>query len=39
VAGVRVPFRLAATWHLASGPLRYAEWEVEAVELDRAEPW
>lgn len=39
VGGVKVPFRLAATWLLEGGPLEYASWEVERVELDRPEPF
>lgn len=38
VDGVKVPFRVGATWDLESGPLRYAAWQVEQVELDRREP-
>ncbi len=39
VDGSHVPFRVTATWHLESGPLPYARWDVDEVELDRAEPW
>jgi len=39
VGGLKVPFRLVATWLLESGPLEYAAWQVERVELDRAEPF
>jgi hypothetical protein len=39
VDGVLVPFRLAAAWVLEGGPLEYARWEVERVELDRPEPF
>lgn len=38
VDGVKVPFRVGATWSLESGPLRYAAWQVERVELDVREP-
>lgn len=34
VDGVKVPFRVGATWFLESGPLRYASWDVEQVALD-----
>jgi hypothetical protein len=37
VDGVLVPFRLAATWHLAGGDYTYARWDVEQIELDRPE--
>jgi hypothetical protein len=39
VDGVQVPFRMTAAWHLETGPLPYAHWAVEEVELDRPEPW
>jgi len=39
VDGVRVPFRLGASWVIDGAPLPYAQWQVERVELDRAEPW
>jgi hypothetical protein len=39
VDGVQVPFRMTALWHLETGPLPYARWEVERVELDPADGW
>lgn len=39
VDGLRLPFRITAAWELPGGPFAYARWEVQAVELDRLEPW
>lgn len=39
VDGLRVPFRMTATWELPTGSFPYGRWQVEAVELDTLEPW
>jgi hypothetical protein len=39
VGGLRVPFRLAATWILDGKPFTYARWEVQRLEYDVAEPY
>lgn len=39
VEGVRVPFRLEAAWNVDGQEQPYARWEVERLELDRAEPY
>jgi hypothetical protein len=38
VGGLRVPFRLAATWHLAGQDHTYARWEVGEVALEPPAP-
>jgi hypothetical protein len=39
VDGLRVPFRMAATWTVDGKPFTYARWEVQKVEYDVAEPY
>lgn len=39
VDGARVPFRLEAAWRLDGREQPYARWQVERLELDRAEPF
>ncbi|HSN13810.1 MAG TPA: DUF6544 family protein [Anaeromyxobacteraceae bacterium] len=39
VDGLRVPFRIAATWTLDGKPFTYARWEVQQIEYDVAEPY
>lgn len=39
VGGLRVPFRIAATWTLDGKPFTYARWEVQELEYDVAEPY
>ena len=39
VDGVKVPFRMVASWVLGGTSLEYALWDVERLELDRPEPF
>lgn len=39
VEGVRVPFRVEAAWTIEGREQPYARWEVERIDLDRAEPF
>lgn len=39
VGGLRVPFRMQASWVVDGREVPYAEWEVESIEPGVAEPY
>jgi hypothetical protein len=39
VDGLRVPFRMGASWTVDGRDVQYADWEVETVEYGRPEPY